>query len=75
MDTDFQVAKYTKHTKRWGESPREPPLLSIHQHEHGGLFGGFDHILEFPVSGGRFLELGGNFGDGLEETQEKRCFT
>ena len=51
-------------TARWSE------VGSIHQHQHGGLLHGLDHVLELAGLGGGFLEAGGDFGDGFEEAQE-----
>ena len=47
---------------RWS---RALPDRSIHQHQHGGWLGGLHHVLELPGLRVRFLELGGDCGDGF----------
>ena len=48
-----------------------PLRPSIHQHQHGGWLGGLHHVLELPVLRVRFLELGGDGGDGFQEVEEE----
>ena len=54
----------------WKARPT-PPRCSIHQHQHGGWFGGLYHVLELPILRVGFLELGGDFGDGFQEAEER----
>ena len=49
---------------RWS---RALPDRSIHQHQHGGWLGGLHHVLELPGLRVRFLELGGDCGDGFQK--------
>ena len=44
---------------------------SIHQHQPGGWFGGLHRGLKLPVLDVGFLELGGDCGDGFQETEEE----
>ena len=52
-------------------TPRLEARRSIHQHQHGGWFGGLHHVLELPVLRVGFLELGGDGGDGFQEAEEE----
>ena len=48
--------------------PRSGTARSIHQHQHGGLLHGLHHVLELAVLRVGFLQLGGDFGDGIQKT-------
>jgi hypothetical protein len=43
---------------------------SLHQHQHGGLLHGLHHVLELAGLGARLLELGGDLGDRMQESEE-----
>jgi len=54
-----------------GETAPSQACRSIHQHQHGGWFGGLHHILELPVLRVGFFELGGDCGDEFQEAEEE----